>query len=181
MVYLPFAGFLGALLAWLILEPMMTDMSVIGGEVVLVQTDPLEFSDQWEFDRSAGEIIKVTVGEREALLMTGLTRREPGADGQPPFRAWDDIVPGEMIEVAGEVPEDGFGHTLIDETVMKVNARFESDDSTLLSSVSVIYIAFCIFKVLCVIMQLCIKMPSRCCIFLYWEKKQCAKIQFILF
>lgn len=106
MFYLPVAGLLGALLAWLVMEPMFEDVPVIGGEVVLVQTDPMEISREFETGGAGDDVIKLTVERLEVYVHTEFTRLEPGADGQEPFRDWKEIRPGTCIEVAGEALDD---------------------------------------------------------------------------
>jgi hypothetical protein len=98
MTYLPVAGFLAALLVWLLIEPHFVDQPVIGGEVTLVQSDPFEFS-RYEF--TGGRPLKLTVGRRDVLVLTDMTRLEEGANGEAPFASWVQIESGDFVEVVG--------------------------------------------------------------------------------
>jgi hypothetical protein len=90
--YLPVAAVLGALVAWLALEPKITDMPIVGGEIILVNAEP--------FDVPPG-IIALTVGSNEVLVDPAQVRLEPGANGEPPFASADDLKIGARIEATG--------------------------------------------------------------------------------
>jgi hypothetical protein len=92
MFYLPAAGALACLGAWLLVEPFFDDLSTIGGEVVLVNTDP--------FDVDVPGAVALTVGTGEVVVLPE-TVMEPGADGQPPFSSLSAITPGTVLEAAG--------------------------------------------------------------------------------
>jgi len=90
--YLPVAGALACFGAWLVVEPFFDDFSIVGGEVVLVNTDP--------FDVDVPGAVALTVGALEVVVLPE-TPMEPGADGQPPFAGIPEITAGTVIEVAG--------------------------------------------------------------------------------
>lgn len=91
--YLPAAGALACLVTWMLLEPHLTDLNAIGGEVVLVNSDP--------FDVDLEGAVALTVGEKEVVVTPDGTRMEPGADGQPPFSGIEAIGPGTVLEASG--------------------------------------------------------------------------------
>lgn len=90
--YLPAAGALACVGAWLLVEPFFDDLSRIGGEVVLVNSDP--------FDIDLPGAVALTVGRGEVVVLPE-TAMEPGADGQPPFSSLSAITPGTVLEAAG--------------------------------------------------------------------------------
>ena len=92
LFYLPLAGAAGAILVWLIIEPSFNDFSIVGGEVVLVNTEPFDVTDG----------ISLTVGDVEVVAVPGKTVLEPGADGQPALASVDEIRSGDMIEASGK-------------------------------------------------------------------------------
>jgi len=94
LFYLPVAGLLGAWVAWALLEPGFHDLSIIGGEVVLVNTDP--------FDLEIKNAVVLTVGAKEVIVIPGQTRFEPGAEGEPPFENLAAVGAGAVLEAAGE-------------------------------------------------------------------------------
>jgi len=98
LFFLPLAGFIGALGAWLILEPHISDTTIVLGPVVLINSDPFLIDDLGpEFDRA----ISLTVGDKEVIVVPGETRLEQGVDGQAPYGNVADIAPGELIEASG--------------------------------------------------------------------------------
>lgn len=103
LFFLPLAGFLGALGAWLILEPYVSDMTIVRGHVVLVNSDPFIWD---ELGVDFVDAISLTVGDLEAIVVPGQTRLEQGVDGQVPFSSTTDISPGEFIEVSGEALDE---------------------------------------------------------------------------
>jgi hypothetical protein len=90
LFYLPFAAFLGALAAWMLLEPHINEVAMVGGEVVLVNEDPFIYGDR-----------SLTVANTE-IVLGDVTQLEKGVDGQPAFASIHDIKPGDFVEVAGE-------------------------------------------------------------------------------
>jgi hypothetical protein len=100
MFYLPLAAVLGALISWRLLDPQISDSSVVGGEIALVNAEP--------FDMPRG-IIALTVGAHEVLIVPSRVKFEPGAHGEPPLASADDLKVGARIEAVG-LPE---GHRMI--------------------------------------------------------------------
>jgi hypothetical protein len=92
LFYLPLAAVLGAFVTWKLLEPKITDMPIIRGEVILVNTEP--------FDGHPG-IISVTVGSNEVLVDTARVKLEKGLAGQPALDSADNLKIGDRIEVVG--------------------------------------------------------------------------------
>lgn len=97
LFYLPAAGALAAVGTWLLIEPHFVDLPVIGGEVMLVNSDP--------FDVDLEGAVALTVGAKEVVVIPEV-RMEAGLDGQPPFSGVGAIGPGTVLEAAGE-PLDG--------------------------------------------------------------------------
>jgi len=95
MFYLPVAAVLGALVAWWLIEPHINDRPVVGGEVMLVNTEP--------FDAPRG-FISLTVGTHEVLVDPARVKFDPGVNGEPPLASADDLKVGARIEAAG-LPE----------------------------------------------------------------------------
>lgn len=93
MFYMPCAGALAALGAWLIIEPQFDDFATVGGEVLIVNESP--------FDIDYPGSVSLTVGSKEVILLPGETRLESGVDGQAPFRDPSEIEPGSILEAAG--------------------------------------------------------------------------------
>jgi hypothetical protein len=109
LFYLPLAGLLASLFAWLILEPYFNDVVKVGGEVVLVNNDPFDpMENNWleEAGVETGGALSLTVGAKEVIILPGQTALEAGVDGQTPFRSVEEIDAGSMLEAAGE-PLDG--------------------------------------------------------------------------
>lgn len=100
MFYLPLAAVLGAFITWRLLEPHISDQRIIGGEIVLVNTEP--------FDLPRG-FIALTVGSHEVLIDPGRVKFEAGVHGESPLASADDLKVGARIEAVG-LPE---GHRLI--------------------------------------------------------------------
>jgi hypothetical protein len=100
MFYLPLAAVLGAFLTWRLLDPLISDSSVVGGEIVLVNTEPS--------DAPRG-VVALTVGAHEVLLLPSVVKFEPGVHGEPPLTSADDLKVGARIEAVG-LPEQ---HRLI--------------------------------------------------------------------
>lgn len=97
LFYLPAAGALAAVATWMLIEPHFVDFPVIGGEVVLVNSDP--------FDVDLEGAVALTVGTKEVVVIPE-TRMEAGLDSQAPFSSVGAIGPGTVLEAAGE-PLDG--------------------------------------------------------------------------
>jgi hypothetical protein len=93
LFYMPVAGWIGALIAWGLVEPRMVDLDRVGGEVVLVNEDP--------FDVSVEGAIALTVGDQEVIAFPGRTKLEAGSSGQPPFESMSEIETGTVLEVVG--------------------------------------------------------------------------------
>ncbi len=93
LFYLPLAGFSGALLSWILLEPSIDDFATVGGPVVLRNNAP--------FDIQAPGAFRLTVGSKEVTVLPAGTKIEGGADGQPPFEDFDELGPGKVIEATG--------------------------------------------------------------------------------
>lgn len=109
LFYLPLAGLLASLLAWLIIEPHFNDVVKLGGEVVLVNNDPFDpMENNWleEAGVETGGALSLTVGAKEVILLPGQTALEPGADGGTPFRHVGEIEAGTTLEAAGEALDD---------------------------------------------------------------------------
>jgi hypothetical protein len=105
LFYLPLAGLLASLLAWLIIEPYFNDVTSVGGEVVLVNSDPFDPMESAFFENAGldtGGAISLTVGAKEVIVLPGQTVLEAGVDGQTPFRDVTEIESGTMLEAAGE-------------------------------------------------------------------------------
>lgn len=98
LFYLPLAGLLGGIAAWMIIEPYFDDFPIVGGTVVLINSDPLDI----EFETEAGAAISLTVGAKEVVVIPGLTRLEVGLDGQAALEDLADIAPGAIVEAVGE-------------------------------------------------------------------------------
>lgn len=94
MFYLPIAGLLGAIGAWLIVEPGFDDYAIIGGEVRLVNTDPFDLTFE-------GGGSNITVGDIEVIIIPGQTRFEKGADGQDPITDVRKLEIGDTVEASG--------------------------------------------------------------------------------
>jgi hypothetical protein len=92
LFYLPFAAVLGAVVTWLLLDPKIHDMPIVGGEIALVNAEP--------FDVRSG-IIGLTVGSNEVLVDPTRVKLEPGAHGEPAFASADHLKVGDRIEVVG--------------------------------------------------------------------------------
>jgi hypothetical protein len=105
MFYLPVAGLLGGLVAWVILEPHFNDFTTVAGEVVLVNNDPFDISAE-ALGIPGAEVVSITVGNQECIVIVGETLLEGGVDGQAPFRRISDIRQGSFIEAAGEAVDD---------------------------------------------------------------------------
>jgi hypothetical protein len=96
LVYLPFAAVLAAFVTWMLLEPKITDMPTVSGEIILVNAEP--------FDGRQG-VVALTVGSNEILVDTARVKLERGAGGEPAFASADGLKIGDRIEVTGL--EDG--------------------------------------------------------------------------
>jgi hypothetical protein len=92
LVYLPFAAVLGAFVAWRLLDPQISDMPTVSGEIILVNAEP--------FDGRPG-VVALTVGPNEVLVDTGRVNLEHGAAGEPAFASADSLKIGDRIEVTG--------------------------------------------------------------------------------
>lgn len=92
MFYLPIAAFLGAFATWAFLEPKIDDNPVVGGEVMLINSDP--------FDTGPG-FHSFTVGNNEIYVNPDRVKFEPGLEGQAPFKSLDDIQVGTRLEATG--------------------------------------------------------------------------------
>jgi hypothetical protein len=97
LFYMPAAGLLAGLVAWLLIEPHFRDFETLGGEVVLVNWEPFEFALDGET-----EALSLTVGTKEVVVIPGETLLEEGADGQAPFADWEEIEAGASLEATGE-------------------------------------------------------------------------------
>src|SRR5262245_31186350 len=64
LVYLSFAAMLGALASWLLLEPKITDLPTVSGEIILVNAEPLGI---------APGFVSLTIGPHEVLVHTTAT------------------------------------------------------------------------------------------------------------
>ncbi len=92
LFHMPLAAVLGALVCWLLLEPKITDMPVVGGEVILVNAEP--------FDADDG-ILAITIGDHAVYVDPERVVLEPGANGEPALASVDDIQVGDRIEATG--------------------------------------------------------------------------------
>jgi hypothetical protein len=92
LFYLPIAAIIAAFVTWRLLEPSITDLPIVGGEVTLVNADP--------FDARAG-ILALTVGSHDVWIDPGDVKLEPGANGQAAFSSLDQIQVGTRIEATG--------------------------------------------------------------------------------
>ena len=97
LFHLPLAAVVAALGCWLLLEPKITDMPVVSGEVILINAEP--------FDAAPG-ILALTVGDHSVYLDPERLTLEPGTDGQAAFASAHDIQVGDRIEVTG-LPDEG--------------------------------------------------------------------------
>lgn len=105
LFYLPLAGLLASLLAWLLIEPYFNDVTTVGGEVVLVNSDPFDpMENRWleSAGVETGGALSLTVGAKEVIVLPGQTAFEEGVDGQAPFGSVGDIEAGTTLEAAGE-------------------------------------------------------------------------------
>jgi len=102
LFYLPIAGLLASFSAWVLIEPHFADFSLVGGEVLLVNSEPFEFGDG-SVDPEFGNAINLTVGDNKVIVFPHLISMEPGADSQPPFKDISEIQPGTYLEAVGEV------------------------------------------------------------------------------
>jgi hypothetical protein len=91
LFYLPAAAALGVFAVWLMLEPHISDVSRVGGEVVMIDTDPFAYPDG---------ITVITVDETQVIVAEGV-RFEAGADGQPAYATLGEIEEGDLVEVSG--------------------------------------------------------------------------------
>ncbi len=105
LFYLTAAGAVAALAAWSLLEPGFDDFEIAAGRVVLVNRDAFVPAVGPEVRDS----LTLTVETREVLVVPGTTRLEPGADGQAPFRSFDEIEVGTVVEAGGILMEDDGG------------------------------------------------------------------------
>jgi len=96
LFHLPLAAVLAALACWFLLEPHITDLEVVRGEVLLINAEP--------FDAEPG-IIAFTVGDHAVYVDPSRTGLEPGENGEAAFASVDDIEVGDHIEAVG-VEED---------------------------------------------------------------------------
>ena len=94
MFYLPLAGVLGAFITWALLEPHLHDHTAVGGQVVLVNSEP--------FDLLKENGLTITVGSVEVIFLPGKSKLERGADGQDAFDGIDDVSAGTTVEAIGE-------------------------------------------------------------------------------
>lgn len=92
MFYLPLAAVLGAFITWALIEPHVNERPIVGGEIVLVNTEP--------FDVRRG-ILALTVGAHEVLVDPTRVKFEPGVHGEPPLTSADDLKTGARIEATG--------------------------------------------------------------------------------
>lgn len=92
LFYLPLAAVIGALLAWRLLEPRIRDVPMVGGEIVLINSDP--------FDTERG-VITLTVGPYEVQVDPSRIDLEPGDGGEPAFKSIDQLKVGDRIEAVG--------------------------------------------------------------------------------
>jgi len=92
LFYLPLSAVIAAVATWVLLEPEIVDMPVVGGEVMLINADP--------FDTAPG-IVAMTIGSQEVYVDPERVVFEPGEDGQPAFTSIDDIQVGTPVEAVG--------------------------------------------------------------------------------
>ena len=92
----------GRFTAWVLIEPHFADFSLVGGEVLLVNSEPFEFGDG-SVNPELGDAINLTVGNNKVIVFPNLISMEPGADSQPPFNDMSEIQPGTYLEAVGEV------------------------------------------------------------------------------
>ena len=102
LFYLPVAELLASFTAWVLIEPYFADFSLIGGEVLLVNSEPFEFGDG-SVDPELGDAINLTIGDNKVIVFPNLISMEPGADSQPPFNDISEVQPGTYLEAVGEV------------------------------------------------------------------------------
>ena len=102
LFYLPVAGLLASFTAWVLIEPHFADFSLVGGEVLLVNSEPFEFGDG-SVDPELGDAINLTIGDNKVIVFPNLISMEPGADSQPPFNDISEVQPGTYLEAVGEV------------------------------------------------------------------------------
>lgn len=91
LFHLPLAAILATLAVWLFLEPKIEETPRVGGEVILINTDP--------FDARDG-VITITIGDATVYMDPDTVRLERGADGRAAYASADDIVVGDHVEVA---------------------------------------------------------------------------------
>ncbi len=92
LFYLPIAAVLATLATWLLLEPKIADMPSVGGEVLLINSDP--------FDAGPG-ITVLTIGSHEVYVVPDSVVFEAGEDGQAALSSLEQIQVGSRIEVTG--------------------------------------------------------------------------------
>src|ERR1043165_2326524 len=73
LFYLPFASVLGPLACWMMLEPKIAEFPVVGGEVQLINSDPVE---------TGAGMKSLTIGNNEVYVDPDKTVFEVGAQGQ---------------------------------------------------------------------------------------------------
>ena len=100
LFYLPVAGLFASLLAWAIIEPSFADAALLGGEVLLVNSEPFEFGEGVDVD--LGDPVNLTVGDNKVVVFPNYTRLEPGVHGQPAYNHISEVQPGAFVEVTGE-------------------------------------------------------------------------------
>ena len=115
--YLPAAGALATLTVWLLLEPSISDTTVVSGQVVLTQEDPLGV------DRTV-EAVSLTVGSEEVIALRDHTRLEPGTDGTAAFASLDDVEAGMFVQVSGV---EGDGTQIIAMSLRPLDARLTAN------------------------------------------------------
>ena len=81
LFYLPFAATVAAIIAWATLEPHFEDHATIGGEVVLINTDPFDFSGEDSISLSIGN--KEVIVPRQPAAVSHEVPIAPGP-GRPP-------------------------------------------------------------------------------------------------
>lgn len=97
MFHLPLAAMIGALVCWLLLEPKIADMPTVGGEIILINSDPFD---------APGDLIAITVGDQVAYVDPHRVALEPGANGEPALARVEDLKVGDRVEVTG-IAEQG--------------------------------------------------------------------------
>jgi hypothetical protein len=95
MFYLPLSAVIAAIATWLLLEPKIAEMPVVGGEVLLINSDP--------FDTGPG-ITVLTIGSNEVYVKEDALTFEEGEDGQAAFTSLEQIQVGTRVEATG-LPE----------------------------------------------------------------------------